>query len=317
MTVDRGGSSSTLPRDTSVIPSVVEAGVDTWRLTFGTALELGAGVFDLGDHRAQWMPGVGQLAVEGHPHAADALCPAGQLPDAYALVVDQLGGVGHAATRFLGVSRLDSTATLRFDDARRGELVLAGLAALDWPGSEATVRPAMRPRSVSVTSLRGRRHQLRAYDKGTERGDVAAGLAQPFELVRLEAQWRFRSDHRLKLSELSAAAVRERFERRFLPLYRATKGLTVGSLPFITDAIADQLAAGELTYREAERLAGFLCIAASRCDGHYPLRARQRRRAELRERGLVVAEHVTEPLHVELSDVLEAALESPLWGAQG
>lgn len=313
------GSCSTRPGATTGPPVAVEAGVDEWRVAFGTSIVSGpCGGFDLGPcWRGQWFPGVGVLTVEGHPAGPGALAPPAGLPAAYQDVLDQLAEWGHVPTRLLGISRLDSTVTLRFSEARQGTLLLAGLAGLDWPAAEAIARPAVWPRSVAVVHPKGRSRQLRGYDKGQERGDVAAGTAEPGELIRLEAQWRFKGDRRPSVAELSPDAVRSRFESRFLPLYRSTKGVKIATLPTITAELADRAAAGDLTHRQVERLTGYLVLQDRRATCCYPGRTAKRRRAELREQGLVAAPGFSEPVEVELASVLEAALDSEHWGARG
>ena len=42
-----------------------------------------------------------------------------------------------------------------------------------------------------------------------------------------------------------------------------------------------------------------------------------KRRAEMRDNGYVLADDFFAPVEVDLAAVLEAALETPLWGASG
>jgi len=93
------------------------------------------------------------------------------------------------------------------------------------------------------------------------------------------------------------------------------RGVRVASLPVLTENVADQLRSGEITRSQAERIIGFLHLetAGAPCGR----RTWYRRRRELRERGLVVADGFFERVDVDLADVLEAALESPAWGCRG
>jgi hypothetical protein len=77
------------------------------------------------------------------------------------------------------------------------------------------------------------------------------------------------------------------------------------------------LDAGELTYRQTERIGGALVIELGGAAGHYSRRTHYRRRAELREHGLVLADEFYAPVAVEMGAVLEACLDSPLWGSRG
>jgi hypothetical protein len=90
------------------------------------------------------------------------------------------------------------------------------------------------------------------------------------------------------------------------------KGVRVASLPVLTNTLAGQLASGDLTRAQAERMIGFVHLesAGAPCER----RTWYRRRRELRELGLVVADGFFEPVEVDVAAVLEAALDSPAWG---
>jgi len=284
-----------------VSTGVIEAGVDTWRLLFKTTRAHGRDVFDLGTYKAHWMPGLSLLAVEGHP-TPGALCPADGLEPAY-----------HAVTRlldrevgsydFVGLSRLDATATHLFGRGQEGVAFLQGFAALDWPRLKPEVigKP---PETVYLIAKNGRGKKLaRAYDSGLLRGTHERGTA-----IRLEDQGRFPSGARPTLS----IDPRARFHRRFVPLWQSMKGVRVASLPVLSERIRAQLRAGEITHAQAERMIGFLHLDTA--GESYERRTWYRRRRELRERGLVVADGFFEPVEVDVAAVLEAALDSPAWG---
>ena len=283
---------------------VVEAGVDTWRLLFKTTRAHGAEVFDLGEYKAHWMPGLSLLAVEGHPQPG-ALCPSDRLGEAYEGVTELLDReVG--SYEFKGLSRLDSTATSVFSRGHEGIAFLQGFAALDWPRLKPEVigKP---PETVYLIARNGRGKKLaRAYDSGLLRRSHERG-----EAIRLEDQGRFPSGSRPTL-EIDA---RERFHRRFVPLWQSMKGVHVASLPVLSERVAAQLGSGEITRSQAERMVGFLHLetAGAPCER----RTWYRRRRELRNRGLVVADGFFERVDVDVASVLEAALESPAWGARG
>jgi hypothetical protein len=316
------GSSNTRPRATSG-PSaavVTEAGVDTWRLAFDTSLAIDpswrrygeGGSFlreDASGYMLQWYPGFGRLCVEGHPRK-DGLCPPWELEDAYQELLDSLAENGITRlSRFAGVSRLDSTVTQRFGNPREGQAVLMGIAALDIPWCKPKVvgRP---PETVYLIHERGRGRVLgRAYDKGLE-----AGTAERGELVRLEDQRRFAARQRPGRDAFHADYVRGRFEQRFRALWRSAKGVKVAAVPVVARELAARACRGEITHREMERLAGFvLAEVAGVAKSAYPDRTYKRRRAELREQGLVVADAFFEPVEVDLGLVLERALETPMW----
>lgn len=304
---------------------VTEAGVDTWRPVFRTSFSVDEGVWrrigqggsflreDVPDYKLQWFPEYGVLCAEGHPNH-DGLCAPWQLEAAYQGLLDSLEEYGVARpTRFLGLGRLDSTVTQRFGDGREGLAALMGIAALDVPACKPKVigKP---PETVYFVHERGRGRVLgRAYDKGLESGTAERG-----ELVRLEDQRRWQSSARPQRDRFHAGFVRDRFESRFKALYRSAKGVKVAALPVLARTLADRVRAGDLTHREMERLGGFiLAELGGGARASYPARTYKRRKAELRDHGLVVADAFFAPVEVELDAVLERALETPLWGASG
>jgi hypothetical protein len=290
--------------------AVIEAGVDTWRLLFKTTRAHGDELGKLGRWTAQWIPALSLYCVEGHP-AATGLCSG----DSLGLAYDEVRGVLEAEVgsyEFRGVSRLDSTATYRFADGRAGIAFLGGMAALDWPRLKPVVwgKP---PETVGLIARNSRGRLLaRGYDSGLLRGTHERGVA-----IRLEDQRRYPSGKRPSSDAFQAAYVRKRFHARFAPLYKSAKGVTVAGLPVLATRIAAMLNAGDLTYREAERIGGALVIELGGAASHYSRRTHYRRRAELRERGLVLADDFYTPVAVDMGDVLEACLDSPLWGANG
>ncbi|HEU0249109.1 MAG TPA: hypothetical protein VFR48_00140 [Solirubrobacteraceae bacterium] len=83
----------------------------------------------------------------------------------------------------------------------------------------------------------------------------------------------------------------------------------------IGDKLAQLVVEGELSSRQAEQLAGYvmlkgLGVKSSRATTY-------RRRAALREFGLVAVEGCLQEVEVDLHAVLEEAMESEAWGAQG
>lgn len=303
------GFSSTRPSLRSETHRVTEAGVDTWRLLFHTTLDTTPErpIFEIGRYRAQWFAGHCVLALEGHPSAHGLAEPWG-LEGAYQEAIGELRQWGHVPTRFVGLARLDSTATLRMS-RHEGQAVLAGMAALDVPACHPVVRgkPA---HSVGYVHARGRRILGRAYDKGRE-----AGIAGPWELIRLEDQYRPASGARPGRENFHAAYVRGRFHKRFAPLYRSARGVKVTGLPVIAREVAERVQAGELDTRRAERMMGSLLLLSA--GAPYSRSTYYKRRAELRDNGYVLADDYFTPAEVDLAAVLEAALESPLWGSNG
>jgi hypothetical protein len=256
------------------------------------------------------MPALSLYCVEGHP-SADGLCPGNALASAYgevrATLDAELGSYD-----FRGLSRLDSTATYVFEEGRAGVAFLGGMAALDWPRLKPVVwgKP---PETVGLTARNSRGRLLaRGYDSGLLRGTHERGVA-----IRLEDQRRYPSGRRPGTDVFEARYVRERFHARFAPLYKSAKGVKVAGLPVLAKRIASMLDGGEITYRQAERIGGALVIELGGATGHSRRRTHYRRRAELREHGLVLADDFYAPVEVDMGNVLEACLDSPLWGREG
>lgn len=321
------GLSNTRPGATTGTPPAVvtEAGVDTWRPVFRTSFSVDETVWrrigqgasylreDVPGYRLQWFPEYGVLCAEGHPNP-DGLCEPWELENAYQRLLDSLEDYGIAKpTRFLGLGRLDSTVTQRFSDGREGLAALMGIAALDVPTCKPKVvgKP---PETVYFIHERGRGRILgRAYDKGLE-----AGIACRGELIRLEDQRRWSSSARPQRHQFHAEYVRGRFEQRFKALYRSAKGVKVAALPVLAETLATRARAGEITHREMERLGGFiLAELGGGARNAYPERTYKRRRAELRDHGLVLADAFFEPVEVDLGSLVEQALDTPLWGVRG
>ena len=79
----------------------------------------------------------------------------------------------------------------------------------------------------------------------------------------------------------------------------------------LADKLAQLVEAGELTARQAEGLAGYLILSkrgvtVSRASTY-------RRRAKLRDLGLVVADGALEEVEVDLHQVLDQALDGVAW----
>jgi hypothetical protein len=62
-------------------------------------------------------------------------------------------------------------------------------------------------------------------------------------------------------------------------------------------------------------MVGSLALLAA--GANYSRSTYYKRRAELRQSGYVLADDYFTPVEVDLAAVLEAALETPLWGARG
>lgn len=286
-------------------------------------------------HRVGWVAASGLLYAEGRPGGEEGLLSPEKLPEALQGLVDAMlaagvpvpNGVMRAESYgndgvlpqfpqqdgFAGVRRFDATVDVDTGSRARGLAILAGVAgvATSATRAQAEVRFAKdgsgTVETVYLRGYSGVKVLGRWYDKGLE----SVGPGRRGLLIRAEDQRRFPKGHRRAVEELSAEYVRSKFCDRFLPLWQATKGVTVAGPLVLADRIAELVAADELTVRQAESLAGYLVL--SRRGVKQRRSTTYSRRRQLRELGLVVADGVLEEVEVDLHQVLEQALDGAMW----
>lgn len=285
------------------------------------------------NHRVGWFPGSGLLFAEGHPDP-DGLCKADALPGAAERLSAALGDLGvvppshrfrplvsdeyrrgHDGCGFAGIRRLDSTVDLSFVDPAEGLAALAGVAALPLPRVKTEIIREAGGRRVETVYFRGssgKRVLGRWYDKGVESGSASRGL-----LVRPEDQRRFPKQARLDLEAVASSTyVRDAFVQRFSPLWRAAKGIKVGGVMELAQRLADLQDEGLISPAEAKRIAGHLVLDAAGAQRQSRSQC-YRDRASARRHGLVLADGVLDHVEVDLAEILERALDSEAWGAEG
>jgi len=315
-------------------------------------------------HRVGWYERSHMVVAEGHP-GGDRLGSPDELPAALGRLEAAIGDYGirlpsfeerarwrdvdganfHgeviARRGFAGIRRLDATADLSFDTRAEGQAVLDGVAAVARMRQKAEVwyeRGAVQ--TVYFLGHAGKRKLGRWYDKGAE-----SGLAPRGRLIRPEDQRRYVSGTRRDVYELTTDYVRQKFQQRFVPLWRASKGVVVASSDGLTDRVVELLQAGELTVAEAERLAGYLALRSRMRGGdfaptseeieavheafHDDLRHEElprrslsrttqwRRERALLDHGLVPADEAGTETTVDLHAILEAVLDSDAWDRRG
>lgn len=253
-----------------------------------------------------WFPAARLAFAEGHP-GGDALGCADELPAVHQRVQTALLDRGIRLGRVQGVRRCDSTLDLRFDRAADGLAVLAGVAAVLGQAHTVVHRDRGRIETVELKGRSGRKTLGRWYDKGIESGLHPRGV-----LIRPEDQRRYTKATRRAAEELSTAYVRGKLHQRFAPLWRASEGVTVTGPLVLASKLADAMERGDITPAMAERLAGYATLdaagisAGSRWTG-------QRRRAHLRDLGLVLADLGLDEVEVDLHDVLERVMDEAAW----
>ena len=154
--------------------------------------------------------------------------------------------------------------------------------------------------------------RARWYDKGVESGDALRGCH-----IRPEDQRRFAKDARLPVDVVAQPKfLRDTFVKRFEPLWRASKGVKVGSPRELGDRLIELQEEGGVSPREAVTLAGHLLLDS--CEAQRQSRATHyRHRGRCRDLGLVLADGVNDQVEVDLGEICERAMESAAWGAEG
>jgi hypothetical protein len=282
-------------------------------------------------HRVGWFPAAGLMWAEGHPGGDALACPdglCGRLDglvtelDAYGIPAPRgaswdawvPGGQAHYAG-FAGIRRLDATVNIRTGGTAEGQAILAAVAAIarQAPRTHTELRfDAGKLQTVYFRGMGGKKVLGRWYDKGTE-----ALLAPAGQLLRAEDQRRFVKQSRRDVEELTSGYVRDKFAQRFRPLWQASGGMTVGGETAIGGRLAQLVETGQVSPREAELLVGYIG-----CERHgIPAASRRthfRRRAQLRELGLVPADGVLDhDVEIDMQAVMAQVLDSDAWGHVG
>jgi hypothetical protein len=225
--------------------------------------------------------------------------------------------MGSASEGFAGIRRLDATVNVAMGSRAEGLASLAGIAACvrDAPGkAEVFYGPDRGVETVVLRGHAGKRILGRWYDKGLE-----ATLAPRGRLVRAEDQRRWPKNDRRTVEDCDGVALRAGFQRRFYPLWKASKGVIVAGPVVIAEKLLDAVEAGEITAREAESLAGhcMLQVVGGRQGAGVSKATMYRRESRARELGLVLADGVLQEVEVDVAAVLEATLETELWDRAG
>lgn len=292
---------------------VAEYGIDTWRIArylpddadvdrARLVCPEGRLADRVEGHVVGFIPGLRMIWAEGHPVDGSLAHPTA-LQASYDRLLEALEVAQVPTGTDAGIARLDGTVTTTSPEGAHGLATLCGIAALDIPRIKPVVygKP---PQTVALQGERSRKLYGRVYDKGYE-----SGAAAPGEVLRFEDQRRFTKDTRRAVSQVEPQAD---FERRFSALARSAEGVRVVTLPVLAREMAERVNSGEVAIREAERLVGHLALNDAGAT-RYPRRTLKRRRAELRDRGLVLADAFYEPITVDLGQTFESVVAA--WSA--
>jgi hypothetical protein len=206
-----------------------------------------------------------------------------------------------------GLRRIDVAADLWIDSPAEGLALLecVGAASLSR-GKLVAYRAERCVESVLIKSPAG--HTLaRIYDKGAESSASARG-----HWLRLEAQWRLPRHSRIDPIDLDAALLRDRFRRRFQPLWQAAGGFRLGGLAAVGERIEAALASGQLLPSRARSVAGYLVLAAAGIP-QGAKRTTYELERECRQLGLSLSLLEGDERYVDVAAVLDECLVPTVW----
>lgn len=292
--------------------AVLERGIDTLRLVryldrdsdldrARALMPEGRLVDRVEGHRVGLMPGLRLLWLEGRADRSGLTDPA-DLAAVQGRLLDGLEVLGLPRGRDGGVGRLDGTVGVVLGSAPEASATLAGLAALDVP----RMKPVVHGKPAQTVYLEGAATSKkfgRIYRKDIESPD-----SPPWHL-RFEDQRRYTRETRRAVENLEPG---QAFQRRFEAMARSAHGVKAVSVPVLQRELAERVNSGDVTRQQAERLAGFLLLEQSGARSASRWTANRRRR-EVRDHGLVLADDFFEPVEVDLGPTLEAALAA--WDA--
>lgn len=305
---------------------VMAAGVDTWSLcwyaTEGSPLFRSMEALASERHRLAWLvPGSvggyrigwfrdqGLVFAEGRPGGPALLGPgdlAGAVGRLYGSMADL--GIPVAGAPAAGLRRLDVAVDLWLSTPSEGLLFLESVGASSLGAGKLVVyRSSRRVESVLLQTRAGRT-KARLYDKGAQTSKAPVG-----RWLRLEAQWRFPLGARPAPGQLGATVLRDRFRRRFDPLWQAAEGLRFGGLDGVASRLAEAIEAGRLAPSRARSIVGYLVLRGSGVE-QGASRTEYELERECRELGLSMASIPGLPRDFDAATVLDECLAPDVWG---
>jgi hypothetical protein len=165
-------------------------------------------------------------------------------------------------------------------------------------------------RAIETVAWRGKRGILaRTYDKSTE------ALSGPrATLLRFEDQRRWPTNTRRQTADLDASAVRDMFCKRFVPLWKASRGVHVVTTTNAAQRLREAVTRQEITAGQAVRAAGHLFLTQAGVQiGSQPTRWRHRRIAQDLGLVLVDGQIAEQEVDIDLGEVLAQVVDGNHW----
>jgi hypothetical protein len=273
----------------------------------GDRASWGAFAHLLGRSVSFWRQETHRLYVQAKLGEEGRLCPLSRLREAVTGLLQRMAIVGLVSYEPPWVTRLDVAVDGRCSPAD-GKLLLDALEACRLPNGWRTHSVGV-PRSTVYFRARASEDvKARAYCR-----NLKTRTGEAFGLIRLEAEQRYEPTE-VELDEV----IRSPFPSlMWLSRYGSLGGeITRLGREVQTAVLAERVSAGGLTYAQGERLGTYLELERlGLLESYYPPSVLGSRRREARAKGLAANENGSEPLSVDVGDLIgpyRHALEAEL-----
>lgn len=266
-------------------------------------------------HQAFWFPKTGTLSVQAKRTRKASLLPAGELRDAAQNIVGTLVDAGIVdrgdrpyATGRLRCTRIDSAVDVEFPSALDGSRFLRALSLVhEWGGFYPQVIGVPGEQTVQHRRRRGKNVAARVYSRHREEiGRV------PGEIIRLEVQHRMKPS--VEARSISPAHVRDWWVEHFVSMAPTNGKVKIAQTEAIVVALAERVAADEITARQAADVAFFLQVEQlGMLDAVFPSRKIKDRRRLVKQLGVKLSDAQSQDLNVDVGQVVALGVDRQHW----
>lgn len=279
------------------------AGTQTRRgKMLGEAVSWGRWSHLLGRSVAFWKSDTKRLYVQAKLANEGELCPPADFHEKVERLMERMAVVGLASYAMPWVTRIDVAVDADCHPAD-GKLLLDALEATRLPQGWRTTSSGVARSTVYFRARGTEKVYARAYCR-----NLKTKSGEPYARIRLEAEQRFEPMACPLEYALDPAFAREVWKGRYGNL---TATVTRLQREVQTLKIAERVRQGELKYAEGERLAMFLDLERlGLARGYYPRSVYSARRREATRLGYSPNETGSQPLAVDVSELLAAYLRA-------
>lgn len=278
-------------------------GVITRRGTMlGDRASWGQFVHVLGRSVAFWKSDTKRLYVQAKLTPDGSLCPPDTFGEVYRGLLERMAIVGLVSYEPAWVTRVDVAVDGRCRP-EDGKLLLDALEAVRLPNGWRTRSVGVPRSTVYFTARASEDVKARSYCR-----NLKLKRGEPFGLIRLEAEERFTPRacpvEAMEDPAFAAKIWKSRYGKLTARVTRLCREVQ-------TLEIAARVSRGELDYKQGERLSMFLDLERlGLAKSYYPKSVYAARRREAKKLGHSTADTGSEPLEVELSELLRAYAEA-------